>query len=38
LGNTAAKEFAELHELVLKLGKGSVKRGISKVLSAVGAV
>lgn len=37
LGNTAAKEFAELHNLVLKLGRGSVKRGIAKVLSAVGA-
>ncbi len=36
LGNTAAKEFAELHELILKLGKGNAKRGIKKVMSAMG--
>ncbi|WP_035193331.1 hypothetical protein [Acidithiobacillus ferrivorans] len=37
LGNTAAKEFAELHELILKLGKGNAKRGIKKIMSAMGA-
>jgi len=37
LGNAAPKEFAELHNLILKLGKGNVKRGIQKVMSAVGA-
>ncbi|QMI49811.1 hypothetical protein [Burkholderia sp. MBR-1] len=37
LGNAAAEEFAELHQLVLKLGKGSAKRGIMKIMSAVGA-
>ena len=37
LGNTAAKEFAELHGLILKLGKGNAKRGIKKVMSAIGA-
>jgi hypothetical protein len=33
LGNVAAKEFAELHGLVLKLGKGNAKRGIKKIIS-----
>ena len=37
LGNTAAKEFAELHALILKLGKGNAKRGIKKVMAAMGA-
>lgn len=37
LGNSAAKEFAELHGLILKLGKGSAKRGIKKIMSAVAA-
>jgi hypothetical protein len=32
LGNTAPNEFAELHSLILKLGKGNVKRGI-KIIS-----
>lgn len=36
LGNTAAKEFAELHGLILKLGKGNAKRGIAKVMAAIG--
>jgi hypothetical protein len=36
IGNAAAKEFAELHELILKLGKGNAKRGIKKVMSAMG--
>lgn len=36
LGNTAAQEFAQLHQLVLKLGKGNAKRGIKKIMSAVG--
>lgn len=37
LGNSAAKEFAELHGLILKLGKGNAKRGIKKIMSAVAA-
>ena len=32
------KEFAELHALILKLGKGNAKRGIKKVMAAIGAV
>ena len=36
LGNAAAKEFAELHGLILKLGKGNAKRGIKKVMAAIG--
>ncbi len=35
LGNSAAKELAELHELIMKLGKGNAKRGIKKVLRAI---
>jgi hypothetical protein len=35
LGNTAAKEFGALHGLVLKLGKGNAKLGITRVLAAV---
>ncbi|MEY2341520.1 hypothetical protein AB4090_05340 [Acidithiobacillus sp. IBUN Pt1247-S3] len=34
IGNYAPKEFAELHEFILKLGKGNVKRGIKKVIRA----
>ena len=34
LGNAAPKEFAELHTLILKLGKGNVKRGILKLTSS----
>lgn len=34
LGNAAASELAELHSLVLKLGHGSPKRGIKKIISA----
>ena len=35
LGNAAPKEFAELHSLILELGKGNAKRGIKKILAAV---
>lgn len=35
IGNAAPKEFAELHGLILKLGKGNAKRGIKKVMAAV---
>lgn len=35
LGNVAPKEFAQLHTLILKLGKGNAKRGIKKVMSFV---
>jgi hypothetical protein len=38
IGNTAPEEFAELHGLVLTLGKGNAKRGIKKIMSAMGAV
>ncbi len=34
LGNAVPKDFAELHGLILKLGKGNAKRGIQKVMSA----
>lgn len=37
LGNAAAKEFADLHGLILKLGNGNAKRGIKKVMAAIGA-
>lgn len=37
LGNAAPKEFGELHALILRLGKGNAKRGIKKVMDAVGA-
>lgn len=37
LGNSAAEEFAELHGLILKLGKGNAKRGIKKIMSVVAA-
>lgn len=33
LGNLAAEEFAELHGLVMKLGKGNARRGIAKLMS-----
>lgn len=36
LGNAAPQEFAELHTLILKLGKSNVKRGIAKVMDAIG--
>lgn len=35
LGNAAPKEFAELHGLVVQLGKGNVKRGIKKIMAAL---
>jgi len=35
LGNAAAKEFADLHGLILKLGNGDAKRGIKKALLAI---
>lgn len=35
LGNTAPKEFAELHGLILQLGKGNAKRGIKKIMAAM---
>ena len=35
LGNSASKEFSELHGLIMKLGKGNAKRGIKKVLLAI---
>lgn len=35
LGNMAPTEFAELHGLVLRLGKGNAKRGIKKLLKQV---
>lgn len=37
LGNAAPQEFAELHSLVLSLGKGNVKRGIKKIMAAMKA-
>lgn len=36
MGNSAPKEFAELHTLILKLGKGNAKRGIKKALLIIG--
>ncbi|ACK78152.1 hypothetical protein RU820_05330 [Acidithiobacillus ferrooxidans] len=36
LGNSAPKEFAELHTLILKLGKGNAKRGIKKAMLIIG--
>lgn len=35
LGNAAPEEFAELHGLILKFGKGNAKRGIKKVMDLV---
>lgn len=35
LGNSAPEEFAELHGLILKLGKGSAKRGINKIIDTL---
>lgn len=35
LGNRAPKEFAELHDMILKLGKGNAKKGIAKVIEAL---
>lgn len=35
LGNVAPTEFAELHGLVLRMGKGNAKRGIKKLLKQV---
>lgn len=35
LGNSAPQEFAELHGLILKLGKGNAKRGMAKVVDAI---
>lgn len=37
LGNAAPDEFAALHNLVLRLGKGDAKRGIRAVVAAMGA-
>lgn len=37
LGNAATQEFAELHTLILKMGKGSAKRGIKKIMAAIAA-
>lgn len=37
MGNFAAKEFAELHSLVLELGGGDAKRGIKKALATLRA-
>lgn len=34
LGNVAPNEFAQLHGLIMKLGKGNAKRGIAKVIKA----
>lgn len=36
LGNQAVEEFSRLHDIVVKLGKGDVKKGLRKVLAAVG--
>ena len=38
LGNDAPKEFGELHELILKLGKGNAKRGIQDVLGLLAPI
>lgn len=35
LGNGAPKEFAELHGLIMRLGKGNSKKGIAKALAAL---
>lgn len=35
LGNSAPQEFAELHGLILKLGKGNAKLGIKKAMEAI---
>lgn len=36
LGNLAPKEFAVLHEMILRLGNGNAKHGIAKVMASVG--
>lgn len=35
LGNLAPKELADLHGLIMRLGKGNAKRGIAKVMASV---
>lgn len=35
LGNAAPKEFAELHTLIMQLGKGDARRGVNKVLRSL---
>lgn len=37
LGTVAPREFADLHSVILSLGKGNTKRGIAKALKALGA-
>lgn len=34
IGNDAPKEFAELHGLILQLGKGNARKGIAKLMAA----
>ncbi|HDR9103289.1 TPA: hypothetical protein QDB04_000007 [Burkholderia vietnamiensis] len=36
LGNLATREFAELHGLVMKMGKGNARRGIAKMMKLAG--
>lgn len=36
IGNLAPQEFARLHQLIYKMGKGNPKRGLKKVLKALG--
>ena len=36
IGNMAPKEFAQLHDLIMTMGKGDAKRGLAKVLKALG--
>ncbi|TAL65859.1 MAG: hypothetical protein EPN79_11970 [Burkholderiaceae bacterium] len=33
LGNVATKEFADLHGLIMKMGKGNARRGIAKMMA-----
>lgn len=35
IGNIAPKEFAKLHGLIVKLGKGNAKHGIEKIMAAM---
>ncbi len=36
IGNAAPEEFAQLHQLIMTMGKGDSKRGINKILKALG--
>lgn len=36
IGNEAPEEFAQLHGLIMKMGKGNARRGVNMVLKALG--